>query len=478
MEALRAAAAKPLPIRGQNLVPAIRIPAGPVRDSALSQVETDRAGYHAQQIRNIPASAGRLVKDAVVGGAEFADMLLRRDAPAFGNMLMALPAGIKQMVQDRYGSKEATATTFRDDPVGVASDLAGLVSGLSAARSAAMKVAPLQRAATATVRATVRPSAQLRREVFEGKPLGGEGVARAIIDQGVTTSERAATRLDAVEAQLDAVLKDARMSRGDIAKRLDNGTAADVRAQLERRQTLGESTGGANLWDERALHVLQQLENKFGQGTPVFSVSQPLDDIGALLFRRELIAQAEQLAKATPGLSPEDAIRAVAGGILPEASTRMATVIPLDTVNRLKREAQAIAYDKTRTGAESEIIQRGMAQALRQAVEDLAPDARPLNRQSQQLLFAKQALAAAEDRDPALTGILRGLLARGAARSGTRAGIGLARAGQMAEWFTKPLGDVPGTLRATLAAPFIARIAEQTGLSPELVEAALNNPEE
>lgn len=175
--------------------------AAPAEPSARQQSEEDPLGYLAETARNAPASAGRAVRDFGAGILDLGKQVLSYPSQTetrvgalpipdentdLGRTIQGLVPGILEHY-GRYTDDEERARMVRDDPFGVASDMAGLVGGAQAGLKGASKVAH------AAGRGTYRLGVTLSNPTIK-REFGAADLAARGYDEGVPLTARGAEK--------------------------------------------------------------------------------------------------------------------------------------------------------------------------------------------------------------------------------------------------------------------------------------------
>lgn len=294
-------------------------------------------------------------------------------AQALGQQLRGTLKAIPQMVSDRYGSLEKAGNTLYNDPAGVAADVSTVASlGSGAAMRSPALAGKLRMVSEAT-----NPARLITAPLAKATDLASDAVIAGTVRPPA------------------AVRQEFGGHRG-VARSIKNERVHSA-ASAERK--LGRSTTKAD-----AL-----LAEKQAAGVPGVDTSKATS---ALLSKpAEKAARRERLGK-TEQSEPllDRAVRIEANN--PQQ-------IPLTEAQALKREAQELAYE---SGVDNLSVNKAgetaLAQALREGIEQRVPEVGPINEQSQRLLGAKRAFAAAEDRPSNLNTSLASLGFGGGVMSG------------------------------------------------------------
>lgn len=348
---------------------------------------------------NAMTSTGRLIKDSAQGLVEGVKFL-GKNAPMPGRVpemaaspearqravhtLRMLPGAIKESLVNRYGSVEKLKTTLYNDPAGVMADvssLTGIGAGATAAR--APKLAGM-------LRKVEQATDPLR--VMTGALAGGAREAAITTVRG-TLRPSAANRADFGGGRQMAkdVLQERVYSDASATRKLDQATG-DVDALLAAREQAG--TRGVPRTDI-ARSVL---------GEPKETVA-----LRARLGVPDTTADLTDTAKRIFKNNPSE--------------------ISLTDAQRMKREAQALAYE---AGADNntigQAVEKAKAKALRAGIENRVPEVKAMNERSQRLVGSQRAFQEAQDRPRALTNFLSVLGGAGGFAGGGGMGAGLAAA--------------------------------------------------
>lgn len=257
--------------------------------TARMQSEQDPLGYTKEFLGNIAPSAARAGRDMVVGVLslgkqalsapfEVAEAAISDDKTLadveLGQTLRNLPGAVVQTYRDRWADDEARARNIRDDPFGMASDGAAVLSGIGAARN-------LARAGTRTVAQAAAPVARRSAEravvkAFEattGKTKAmAERVAPAMLDRGVKpqTISRLAVSADQEVSALSKRLDAAYQQHGQVS--VDTKPILDEIHVAKQRAVATTASGGSVPIAGSALPMLESLEETIRSLGPTTTV--------------------------------------------------------------------------------------------------------------------------------------------------------------------------------------------------------------
>jgi hypothetical protein len=257
--------------------------------TARTQSEEDPWGYTKKFLGNILPSAGRAGRDTVLGvlalGKQAASAPVQVVQAAIsddktladvelGQTLRNLPGAVVQTYRDRWADDEDRARNIRDDPFGMASDGAALVSGIGATRN-------LARAGVRNVAAAAAPVARRGAEravvkAFEatsGKTKAmAEKATPAMLDQGVRpqTIGRLATSADEQVSTLGQRLDAAYQTHGPVS--VDTKPILDE-IQVAKQRALATTPSGSTVpIAGSALPMLESLEETIRSLGPTTTV--------------------------------------------------------------------------------------------------------------------------------------------------------------------------------------------------------------
>lgn len=352
--------------------------------------------------QNIMESGGRFLKDTAAGIgqlASFGNRLMRaqqnpqaalemgQDALSVVRNAPAIVSHVGQAAKDRYGSLDAIKNTLYTDPIGALADVSTLAGGVGGAAKitgrfpgVVSKAAMVERvtnpltlpgmiankaadvASTGVINMTVRPSAALRKDFPRGT------IAQGIKDNRVMTAAQATDQLPAAYAAAEDL----------ITSRRNNGTG--VRGSLlgpDKTIPVDDIVSALKEGDRSPMQIALEREQLGHPG--ISEVQQRIDDIRQ---KRRMDVPVD-----TPdGVGTDTFFNDYT---LPEAQ-------------RLKRQAQRLAYDKDANTLSSE-MDKAIARKLQASLENRVPGLADKNRTTQQLIAVEQALRAAEDRPGTLT---------------------------------------------------------------------------
>lgn len=118
---------------------------------AYTQSREDPAGYLVDVLRHLPQSSWKMVTDTVSALPAVGELLseltpsgmaqrrIRGEPSKLASAITTLPGALYRRYVDRYGTPEARAQTVREDPVGMVSDMAALVSATRTAAGLASR---------------------------------------------------------------------------------------------------------------------------------------------------------------------------------------------------------------------------------------------------------------------------------------------------------------------------------------------------